>query len=196
MIGIVGGSGDFGQGLAARLRARGHDVVIGSRTPRDDFLANAECCELADVVFLSIPAASVEAMGRELGPRLAGKIAVSVATAVAFRDGRPMAEAGPVSLAELLALEMPGARVVSGFHTVSSKGLADPNRILREDVLLCGDDDLAKAEVARLAELVVDGRAVDAGPLYVSRWLETLTAVLLNVNRRYKAHTGIRITEL
>lgn len=196
MIGIVGGSGDFGQGLAARLRARGHDVVIGSRTPRDDFLANAECCELADVVFLSIPAASVEAMGRELGPRLAGKIAVSVATAVAFRDGRPMAEAGPVSLAELLALEMPGARVVSGFHTVSSKGLADPNRILREDVLLCGDDDLAKAEVARLAELVVDGRAVDAGQLYVSRWLETLTAVLLNVNRRYKAHTGIRITEL
>jgi NADPH-dependent F420 reductase len=196
VIGIVGGSGDFGQGLAARLRAHGHDVVIGSRTPRDDFVANAECCELSDLVFLSIPAASVEATARELGPHLAGKIAVSVATAVAFKDGRPMAEAGPVSLAELLALEVPGARVVSGFHTVSSKGLADPNRILREDVLLCGDDDLAKAEVSRLAELVVDGRAVDAGPLYVSRWLETLTAVLLNVNRRYKAHTGIRITEL
>ena len=63
-------------------------------------------------------------------------------------------------------------------------------------MLLCGDDDLAKAEVARLAELVVDGRAVDAGPLYVSRWLETLTVVLLNINRRYKARTGIRITEL
>jgi NADPH-dependent F420 reductase len=196
VIGIVGGSGDFGQGLAARLRAHGHEVVIGSRTPRDDFVSNAECCELADVVFLSIPAASVESMGRELGPYLAGKIAVSVATAVAFKDGRPMAETGPVSIAELLALEVPGARVVSGFHTVSSKGLADPNRVLREDVLLCGDDDLAKAEVARLAELVVDGRAVDAGPLYVSRWLETLTVVLLNINRRYKAHTGIRITEL
>lgn len=196
MIGIVGGSGDFGQGLAARLRAHGHDVVIGSRTPRDDFVANAECCDLADVVFLSIPAGGVEAMGRELGPHLSGKIAVSVATAVAFKDGRPMAETGPVSIAELLALEVPGARVVSGFHTVSSQGLADPGKVLREDVILCGDDDLAKAEVARLAELVVDGRAVDAGPLYVSRWLETLTVVLLNVNRRYKAHTGIRITEL
>jgi NADPH-dependent F420 reductase len=196
VIGIVGGSGDFGQGLAARLRAHGHEVVIGSRTPRDEFVSNAECCERADVVFLSIPAASVEAMGRELGPHLAGKIAVSVATAVAFKDGRPMAETGPVSLAELLALEVPAARIVSGFHTVSSKGLADPDRILREDVLLCGDDDLAKAEVARLAEVVVDGRAVDAGALYVSRWLETLTVVLLNVNRRYKAHTGIRITEL
>lgn len=196
MIGIVGGSGDFGQGLAARLRAHGHDVVIGSRTPRDDFVSNVECCEQSELVFLSIPSASVEVMGRELGPHLAGKIAVSVATAVAFKDGRPMAEAGPVSIAELLALEAPGARVVSGFHTVSSKGLADPDRILREDVLLCGDDDLAKVEVSRLAELVVDGRAVDAGPLYVSRWLETLTVVLLHVNRRYKAHTGIRITEL
>lgn len=196
MIGIVGGSGDFGQGLAARLRAHGHEVVIGSRTPRGEFVSNAECCERADLVFLSIPAGSVEAMGRELGQQLAGKIAVSVATAVAFKDGRPMAETGPVSIAELLALEVPGARIVSGFHTVSSKGLADPSRVLREDVLLCGDDDLAKAEVARIAELIVDGRAVDAGPLYVSRWLETLTAVLLNVNRRYKAHTGIRITEL
>lgn len=196
MIGIVGGSGDFGQGLAARLRAHGHDVVIGSRTPRGEFVSNAECCDSADLVFLAIPAGSVEAMGRELGPRLAGKIAVSVATAVAFKDGRPMAETGPVSIAELLALEVPAARIVSGFHTVSSKGLANPGRVLREDVLLCGDDDLAKAEVARLAELVVDGRAVDAGPLYVSRWLETLTVVLLNVNRRYKANTGIRITEL
>ena len=196
MIGIVGGSGDFGQGLAARLRAHGHDVVIGSRTPRDDFVSNVECCEESELVFLSIPSGSVEVMGRELGPQLAGKIAVSVATAVTFKDGRPMAESGPVSIAELLALEAPGARVVSGFHTVSSKGLADPDRILREDVLLCGDDDLAKAEVSRLAELVVDGRAVDAGPLYVSRWLETLTVVLLHVNRRYKANAGIRITEL
>ena len=196
MIGIVGGSGDFGQGLAARLRAHGYGVLIGSRTPRDDFVSNLECCRGSDLVFLSIPPGSVEAMSRELGPCLAGKIAVSVATAVVFKDGRPMAEQNPISIAEMLALEAPGARVVSGFHTISSKGLADVDRMLREDVLLCGDDDLAKAEVSRLAELIVDGRAVDSGPLYVSRWLETLTVALLNINRRYKAHTGIRITGL
>ena len=63
-------------------------------------------------------------------------------------------------------------------------------------MLLCGDDEGAKEVVAGLASEVVSGRVVDAGPLAVSRWLETMTAVLLNVNRRYKAHTGIKITGL
>ena len=88
-IGIVGGSGDFGQGVAGRLRAHGHDVVIGSRTPRDDFVSNAECCERSDVVFLSIPAESVRPIARELSRHLAAKVVVSVATSVVFRDGHP-----------------------------------------------------------------------------------------------------------
>lgn len=196
MIGIVGGSGDFGQGLAGRLRKHGHDVVIGSRSPREEFVANAEACRCSDVVFLSIPPASVAEMTRELAPDLDGKIAVSVATAVVFRDGKPFAEQGEISLAEIVAREAPGARVVAGFHTVSSKSLAAVERELHEDVLFCGDDAEAKAVVEGLAAKVVVGRAVDAGPLVVSRWLETLTAVLLNVNRRYKAHTGIKITDL
>jgi NADPH-dependent F420 reductase len=195
-IGIVGGSGDFGHGLTARLRTHGHEVVIGSRTPRDEYVSNAEACERSEVVFLSIPAGSVEAMSRDLAPHLAGRIAVSVATSVVFKDGKPMAESGPISLAELVALEAPGALVVSGFHTVSSKHLAQPEHVIHEDVLLCGDDDEAKAEVARIGDQVVAGRVVDAGPLYVSRWLETLTAVLLNVNRRNKANAGIAITGL
>jgi NADPH-dependent F420 reductase len=196
VIGIVGGSGDFGQGIATRLRAHGHDVLIGSRTPRDDFVSNPEACDRSDVVFLSVPPAHVEAMAQELGQHLRGKIAVSVATAVVFRDGRPTAEPGTVSIAELLAAGAPEARVVSGFHTVSAKGLADAAHELDDDVLLCGDDDEAKESVAALARQIVSGRVIDAGPLSVSRWLETITAVLLNVNRRYKAHTGIKITGL
>lgn len=196
MIGIVGGSGDFGRGLAGRLRARGHEVLLGSRTPRGDLVANVEACERSDVVFFSVPGASVEAMSRELAPHLAGKLVVSVATALAFRDRMPVAETGPLSLAEILAREAAGARVVSGFHTVSSKGLADVADPLDEDVLVCGDDEEAKAAVAALGADVVRGRIVDAGPLFVSRWLETMTTVLLHVNRRYKAHTGIRITGL
>jgi 8-hydroxy-5-deazaflavin:NADPH oxidoreductase len=195
-VGIVGGTGDFGQGLKTRLEARGHSVRCGSRRPRDEFVSNADACEHGDVVFLSIPAGGVEATARELAPHLGSTIAVSVATAVVFKDGKPMAETGPVSLAEMLALEAPGARVVSGFHTVSSKGLAETERSLHEDVLICGDDDLAKAEVMKLAHEVIAGRAIDAGPLYVSRWLETMTVVLLNVNKRYKANTGIAITDL
>ena len=196
MIGIVGGSGDFGRGLAERLRRAGEEVVIGSRTPRDAFVSNPEACRLSDVVFLSVPPGSVEAMSAGLAGELAGRIVVSVAAPVVFRDGKPGAAPGEVSLAEATAAAAPDVRVVAGFHTVSAKALADPDVPLDEDVLLCGDDAEAKAVVAALAERLVHGRAVDCGRLEVARWLETLTAVILNVNRRYKTNAGVRVTGL
>ena len=196
MIGIVGGSGDFGQGLAERLRRVGEEVVIGSRTPRDDFLTNDEACRRSDVVFLSVPPGGVAEMSRGLREVLAGRVVVSVAAPIVFHDGKAGAAPGALSLAEVTAAEAPGARVVAGFHTVSARALADPDVPLDEDVLLAGDDEEAKAVVAGLAERLVEGRAVDCGRLEVSRWLETLTAVLLNVNRRYKANAGVRVTGL
>lgn len=196
MIGIVGGSGDFGQGVAGRLRRAGYDVVLGSRSPRDDLVSNIECCERSEIVFLSVPGSGVEATARELAPALDGRIVVSVATAVVFRDGRPGAETGPVSLAEVTAREAPGARVVSALHTVSARGLADLGHELDEDTLICGDDPDAKARVAELCAKLVAGRVVDAGPLEVSRWLEPLTTVIIHINRRYKTNAGIRITGL
>lgn len=196
MIGILGGSGDFGQGLTERLRRLGEEVVIGSRTPRDDFVANAEAANASELVFLSVPPEGVEATARDLADALAGRIVVSVASPVVFRDGKAGAEPGDLSLAELAARAAPEARVVAGFHTVSAKLLADPAKPLHEDVLLCGDDAEAKRVVGALAERLVEGRAVDAGRLEVARWLEPLTAVLLNVNRSYKANSGIRVTGL
>jgi 8-hydroxy-5-deazaflavin:NADPH oxidoreductase len=196
VIGIVGGSGDFGRGLAERLRRAGEEVVIGSRTPRDDFVSNPEACRASEVVFLSVPPGSVEDMAAELADDLAGRIVVSVAAPVVFRDGRAGAAPGEISLAETAAEEAPQARIVAGFHTVSAKALGDPDLPLDEDVLLCGDDAEAKAVVAALAERLVQGRAVDCGRLEVARWLETLTAVILNVNRRYKTNAGVRVTGL
>lgn len=196
MIGIVGGSGDFGQGLAERLRRAGEEVVIGSRTPRDDFVANDEACRRSGLVFLSVPPGGVAEMARDLHDALAGRIVVSVAAPVVFHDGKAGAAPGELSLAEVTAAAAPAARVVAGFHTVSARALADPDVPLDEDVLLAGDDEEAKAVVAGLAERLVQGRAVDCGRLEVSRWLETLTAVLLNVNRRYKTNAGVRVTGL
>jgi 8-hydroxy-5-deazaflavin:NADPH oxidoreductase len=196
VIAVLGGTGDFGQGLAARLRRAGEEVVLGSRTPRDEFVANAEACERGDVVFCSVPPGGVEETVAQLAPLLAGKVLVSVASPIVFRNGKPTAAPGEISLAELSARAAPGARVVAGFHTVSAKALARVDEPLREDVLLAADDDEAKAVVARLADLIVDGRAVDAGPLEVARWLEPLTAVLLNVNRRYRTQAGVAITAL
>ena len=195
-IAILGGTGDFGQGLAERLRKLGEEVVLGSRTPHDEFVSNHEACERADVVFVSVPPQGVEPTSRQLAQVLAGKICVSVASPVVFRDGRPTAEPGEVSLAELAARAAPDARVVAGFHTVSAKALARVDQPLVEDVLLAGDDEEAKRIVADLGERLVQGRAVNAGRLEVARWLETLTAVLLNINRHYKTQSGVAITGL
>jgi 8-hydroxy-5-deazaflavin:NADPH oxidoreductase len=195
-IGIVGGSGDFGRGLGQRLEAAGEQALLGSRNPHGDLLPNEVVCERADLVFLSVPPEGVEDMAAQLAPRLAGKIVVSVASPVVFREGKPAADPGELSLAERAARAAPGAVVVAGFHTVSAKALARPEQGLDEDVLLAGDDRDAKAIVAALAERIVTGRAVDAGRLEVARWIEPLTAVLMNVNRRYKTQSGVRITGL
>jgi 8-hydroxy-5-deazaflavin:NADPH oxidoreductase len=196
VIGIVGGTGDFGQGLAERLRRLGEEVVLGSRSPHDEFVSNDECVEEADIVFLSIPPGGVAEMCRNLAASLDGKIAVSVASPIVFTDGKPAAAVGELSLAEIGARAAPGARVVAGFHTVSARALARVDEPLDEDVLLCGDDAAAKEVVADLAERLVEGRAVDTGRLEVARWLEPMTAVLLNVNRNYKVSSGIRVTGL
>jgi 8-hydroxy-5-deazaflavin:NADPH oxidoreductase len=196
VIGIVGGSGDFGQGLAERLRRVGEEVVIGSRTPRDDFVSNEEACRRSEVVFLSVPPDSVAGMSTDLRDALAGRVVVSVAAPIVFSDGQAGAAPAEVSLAEVTAATAPAARVVAGFHTVSARALANPDLPLEEDVLIAGDDAEAKEAVASLAERLVQGRAVDCGRLEVSRWLETLTAVLLNVNRRYKTNAGVRVTGL
>jgi NADPH-dependent F420 reductase len=196
VIGIVGGSGDFGQGLAERLRRLGEEVLIGSRTPRGEFVANDEASRASEIVFLSVPPEGVEPMARDLADVLSGRVVISVASPVVFRDGKAGAAPGELSLAELAARAAPEARLVAGFHTVSAKALANPDTKLEEDVLLAGDDAEAKQVVAALAERLVHGRAVVAGRLEVARWLEPLTAVLINVNRRYRTNSGVRITGL
>ena len=188
MIGIVGGSGDFGQGIAARLRALGEDIVIGSRTPREEFVSNPEACARSDVIFLCVPAENAEEMARELADGLAGHIVVSVAASLRLPEGE--------SLAERTAAAAPGARVVAGFHTVSATLLKDLDHPLDEDVLLCGEDEEAKERVAEIAERIVEGRAVDCGALRTARRLEGLTGLLVAVNKRYKTNAGVRITGL
>ena len=188
MIGIVGGTGDFGQGLAARLRALGEDFVIGSRRPREDLLPNEDAARRSEIVFLCVPPDGVEEMVGSLADHLAGRILVSVAAGMRLREGP--------SLAEITASSAPEARVVAGFHTVSAKLLQNPDAPLDEDVLLCGDDDEAKERVGAIAERIVAGRAFDCGGIRAARRLEALTGLLVGVNRRYKTNAGVRVTGL
>ena len=195
-VGIVGGTGDFGQGLAERLRRVGYEVVLGSRTPHDEYVSNAEACRFCEIVFLSIPPQGVAEMCSLLARDLEGHIGVSVASPIVFEDGKPAAAPGEISLAEQAQAAAPGCRIVAGFHTVSARALARVDEPLDEDVLICGDDEGAKAAVAELAGRIVEGRAVDAGRLQVARWIEPITAVLLNVNRILKTNSGVKSTGL
>jgi predicted dinucleotide-binding enzyme len=117
---------------------------------------------------------------------------LSVATAIRFdRERGATPDPDALSLAERVQ-ELVAGPVVAGLHSIAAANLGDaaPD----EDALICGDDPEAKALVLELAGRLVAGRALDAGPLASARALEGLTAVIVNLNRRYKAHAGIRVT--
>jgi len=128
---------------------------------------------------------------RDVADALGSTPLLSVASAIRFEKGRGMLpDPDGRSLAERVQ-DVVAAPVVAGLHSIAASNLEDQPD---EDALVCGDDDQAKSRALELAAKVVGGRAVDAGPLASARALEGLTAVIVNLNRRYKAHAGIRVT--
>jgi len=202
---VLGGTGSFGRALAARLVADGaHEVVIGSR---DEARAGETAAELggavsgaensdaasrADLVVLAVKADGALDTARAVADALGTTPLLSVASAIEFRKGvGALPDPDSQSLAERIQAIV-GAPVVAGLHSIAaaSLGAAPPD----EDALVCGDDPAAKELALGLAARLVAGRALDAGPLRCARALEGLTAVIVNLNRRYKAHAGIRVT--
>lgn len=216
-VGILGGTGKLGAGLALRWAAAGLAVTIGSRDPDRAAAAAAELraalpggpgsiasggnavAASQPIVVAAIPTEGAEELVRGVADELAGAVLVSALSPLAFdeRGPRPGEAPDAGSAAELLAAAAPGATVVAGFHTVSAVTLRRADEPLDEDVLLCGDDDEAVARVAALVDEHLEGaRAVHCGPLRLARTLESLTAVLISVNKRHRAHAGLRITRL
>lgn len=203
-VGIIGGTGSFGRALAVRLREAGFEVVIGSRdaaraeeTARElgvEGATNENAVRDVDLAVLAVKADAALASAEELRHALGETPLLSVAAELAFSKSgvRPTPEAR--SLAERIA-ERVSAPVVAGLHSLaaSNLGAEEPPE---EDALVCGDDPRAKELALDLAARLVTGRAVDAGPLASARTLEGMTAVIVNVNRRYKAHAGVRLTGL
>ena len=203
-VAIVGGTGSFGLALAQRLAAAGYDVVIGSRDAgraRDAAVgvgargaANADACGEADLVILATKAGAAVDTARDLRDAIGTTPVLSVAAELTFGPGgvRPTPEATSVAARVQDVLDAP---VVAGLHSLAARNLGreEPPE---EDALVCGDDADAKAIVLELAERITAGRAVDCGPLASARALEGLTAVIVNVNKRYKAHAGVRISGL
>lgn len=202
-VAVLGGTGAFGSALAARLVEDGMDVTIGSRdadraaaTAADLGAAgatNADAAAGVDLVVLSVEAAAALATTAELAYAIGETPVLSVASQIRFENRAALPGDEPLSLAERVQQLLRGP-VVAGLHSLAARSLAAGKA--EGDALVCGDDDAAKAAALELAATLVTGRALDAGPLANARSLEGMTAVIVNLNRRYRGHAGLQIVGL
>jgi NADPH-dependent F420 reductase len=217
-IPILGGTGALGAGLAARWAQAGAAIVLGSRSaeraeeaaerirtavPGADVtgLPNEEAAAAAEIVFLTVPfRAQSENLNNLRGALKPGQILVDctvpLAAAVSGKATRSLGVWQGSAAQQAQEMVPEGVTVVAALHTVGAPTLSDLGAELGEDVLVCGDKKADKARVARLIELIPGLRAVNAGPLEMARIVEQLTPMLISINSRYKAHTGIRLTGL
>jgi NADPH-dependent F420 reductase len=215
VVGILGGTGDQGRGLARRFALAGHQVIIGSRSPERAAAAaqdighgvqgqvNADAARGASVVIAAVPWEGHGDLLSGLAAELAGKIVVDCVNPLGF-DQRgayalPVAEGGPAegSAAQQAAVLLPASRVVAAFHHVSAVLLLDPEvDTIDLDVMVLGDDREATDLVQALAARIPGVRGIYAGRLRNCGQIEALTANLVSINRRYKAHAGLRVTDI
>ena len=159
--------------------------------------ANADAVSEADAVLLAVPFEGLRPTAEALREALAGRLVVSIVAPVEFVDGQMRAVSVPEgSAGELTRDLLPESRVAAAFQNMSARDLLRADHPLEGDVAVTADDESARRETMALAEAMPSLRAVDAGPLSNSRYVEELTALLVNLNRIHKAHSTIRFLGL
>jgi NADPH-dependent F420 reductase len=210
IVGVLGGTGDQGRGLAYRLAAAGNPVIIGSRSAERAQataaelgagvrgMANADAARESDVVIVAVPWEGHRDLLASLAGPLAGKVVIDCVNPLGFdkRGCYPLpVQAG--SAAEQAAEVLPDSRVVGAFHHVSAVVLLDPEVTTVDlDVMVLGEDREATDLVQALAGRIPGIRGVYAGRLRNCGQVEALTANFVSINRRYKAHAGLRVTDI
>jgi NADPH-dependent F420 reductase len=213
-IGILGGTGQLGSGLALRLGQAGYKVIIGSRskenaekavqklkaenpglnfdlTGTDNKIAAGE----ADLIILTVHYEHLPDLLAQIKSETAGKIVVSTINPLTFAGGK--AGLLPVeanSVAELIQQNLPEARVTAAFNTISAALLSDPAKTLDEDILVAGDDKAARGEIVGLVNAIPGLKGVEVGPLRYAKVLEEMILLIISLNRLHKAQTGFRVT--
>jgi NADPH-dependent F420 reductase len=216
-IAIIGGAGELGFGLALRWAKAGEDVRVGSRDAAkaeeaaariktavpDATIAgfeNVQAASGASVVVIAVPFSAQAGILKTIKSAVKQAILVDASVPLAAEvGGRPTRMLGvwEGSAAQQAAGLVPGVPVVSAFHNVSAEMLHDLTLTLDCDILICGDEAAAKERLSALVKLIPGLRPLDAGPLEMSRVVESMTALMISLNRRYKTHhSGIRITGL
>jgi NADPH-dependent F420 reductase len=217
-IPIVGGTGALGAGLALRWAKAGRAIAIGSRSAERaeeaaaklrqavpgaevEGLENGEAAQRAEIVFLTVPfraqSENLHNLREALQPgQILVDCTVPLAAAVSGKATRSLGVWQGSAAQQAQEMVPEAVTVVAALHTIAAPTLADPEAKLGEDVLICGDRKADKARVARIVEEIPGLRAVNAGPLEIARIVEQLTPLLISINSRYKAHAGIRLTDL
>jgi len=211
-VAIIGGTGALGFGLAARWSRAGVDVIIGSRDAgraqqaaqragAAAGLENGEAAQRAEVVVLTVPFRNQsENLTNLKGVLREGQLLVDctvpLAAAVSGRATRMLGVWQGSAAQQAAEMAPDGVRVCAALHTISAATLGDVGHALDEDVLICGDRKADKRVVAELIGRIDGLRPVDAGRLENARIVESLTALCIGFNARYKTHSGIRITGL
>ncbi|MBA3808358.1 MAG: NADPH-dependent F420 reductase [Solirubrobacterales bacterium] len=217
-VAVIGASGALGFGLAIRLARVGVPIAIGSReleraretaeraaemVPEGSFSAhdNASAAQAAATVILSVPFRNQsETLTNLKGTLASGQLlidaTVPLAAAVSGKATRMLGVWQGSAAQQAQEMVGEGVRVVSALHTVSAASLADLEHPLEQDVLVCGDSRADKREAAGVIERIEGLRCVDCGRLEMARTTEAMTALLISVNSRYKAHAGVRLTSL
>jgi NADPH-dependent F420 reductase len=214
-VGILGGTGPLGRGLGLRLATAGVAVTIGSRDParaaevvsalhdrwpgRDLSIGGGtnEDAASCQIVVVATPWEAVVPTVRSVGARLDGKLVVSVANAL-VKQGRELHALVPPrgSMAAAVQAEVPGARVAGAGHHLPARDLEDLDKALGADVLVCSDHPEATESAMALVASIEGLRPLDAGSLAQAAAIEAFTAVLVNLNVRYKAHSSLGLTGL
>jgi NADPH-dependent F420 reductase len=209
-VGVLGGTGDQGQGLAYRLARAGQKVILGSRAAeRAQAVAeelgngvegadNAECARRSDIVIVAVPwdghARTLESLREEL----AGKLVVDCVNPLGFdKQGAYALPVEEGSAAQQAAALLPDSRVTAAFHHLSAVLLKNPEiDEIETDVMVLGEDRADVEIVQALAGRIPGMRGIFAGRLRNAHQVESLVANLISVNRRYKAHAGLRLTDV
>jgi NADPH-dependent F420 reductase len=213
-IAVLGGTGPQGRGLAFRFAKAGLSIVIGSRAAERAAAVAAElatasggnvtgmdnvaAADVADLVLVVVPWDGHAELVKSLAPQLVGKIVVDCVNPLGFdKKGAYPLHVEEGSATEQAAALLPESRVVGAFHNVSAVLLEDPDvESVETDVFVMGDNREATDLVQALASVVPGMRGVYGGRLRNAHQVEALTANLIAVNRRYKAHAGVRVTDI
>jgi 8-hydroxy-5-deazaflavin:NADPH oxidoreductase len=212
VIGVLGGTGDQGRGLARRLSMAGQRVIIGSRDagraaaaagmvggpPQVTGASNEETAASADVIVVAVPWEGHRELLAGLAGELAGKVVIDMVNPLGFdQHGAYALDVPEGSAAQQAQAVLPDSTVVGAFHHISAVLLLDSEvNDLNQDVLVLGDKRAATDLVQALADLLPGVRGVYAGRLRNCGQVEALTANLVSLNRRYKGHAGVVITDL